>query len=167
MTKTLVIKRISAIVLCITFFLPLSQCQMNKLKMSTTLDTGEQISQAVDNSQPAVDEKPRYSYNIPARMFSPTDLFSWILLLAFVWPLLFWATLHVNTKKKVAGLLNILEPFACLGSAYVAYSLAYLGEILIGGYLALGSVAAYFFSSCYELYGTAKMRIKNDSRRSS
>lgn len=155
------IKRVAAIVLFVTFFLPLSQCQKSHYKIvpQTSAETGETIASRVEEVPLAADTAPEYSYNIAAEMFEPADVFSWLVLLAFTWPLLFWAWQIRDKRSRTGFIMNALEPLACIGSGYITWNLSFLGDILIWGYLSMASVLTYFLSSCYELSFSIKARL--------
>lgn len=161
------IKRTAAIVLFVTFFLPLSQCQKKQFKINPdgSIENGVSMRQAVEPDQ-GVDAAPEYSYNIAAKMFDPGELFSWLMLLSFVWPLLFWVWQMRDKRPRTAIVLNALEPIACIGSGYITWILSYLGDILIWGYLSMASVAVYFLLSCYELAHAVKARLTPPTLRS-
>lgn len=158
--KTTRIKRVAAIVLFVTFFLPLSKCQKNhyRIVQPTSSESGEKVASRLEEIPPSPDAVPEYSYNTAAGMFEPGDTFSWLILLAFVWPLLFWGWQIRDKRPRIAFIMNVMEPLACIGSGYVTWSLSFLGDILVWGYVSMASVLIYFLASCYELALSIKIR---------
>ncbi|MDH5649203.1 MAG: hypothetical protein OEY67_06070 [Gammaproteobacteria bacterium] len=140
------LKKIMALLLLASFFLPLSRCELiDSADLGLSPVSGEQLQ----TSKPIT--KTRYYELTPAAAFKVGKSESWIMLLVFAWPTLIWG-IHLIPGEPAKSYLVMLEPFFCLGSAfYIGEALA-IGEILTGGYIAAMSLTLYFLLACHEAY---------------
>lgn len=147
-------KRFAAMMLFVTLFLPLSQCQKKTYPYNLQIspETGRAMSAPEPLDSTEAEVPPEYSYNIPAQFISRDDPYSWLIILAFSWPLLLWAYTFMDKRSGSVLAIHLVEPLACLGSGYVSWNIAFMGDILFWGYVSLASVATYFVLSCYELF---------------
>ena len=138
----------------ITFFLPLSQCGINKSGVEPALVAGEnyvgsaspKITQSISN------ENSGGYYNIPYEMFSTGDLSSWPIFFSFFWPLPFLIYSYFGRRQVILAGLTMVEPFVVVGSGYMVWAISTFGDILFAGYLALAAILSYFVTSCYDNY---------------
>jgi hypothetical protein len=170
MKKTIILKQLLAIILLSTFFLPLSRCDIQDVNVKvgaelpgvSAKNKKKTVTDAPKFSPPGSDRKSfNYSYNLPYKMFYTKEFFSWLMFLAFVWPFPLLAYIYFGRRKKILNILTLIEPFFCLGSMYMVGMISLMGEIMYGGYLALGSIFSYFIVSCYDIFMMIKKYIKN------
>jgi hypothetical protein len=128
-------------------------------------DKGYTIAETQKSSPQSSDIQSGSGYNIPYKMFDPADLFSWLLLLAFVWPFPLLLYAHFGKRQRIVNGLKFIEPIACLGSGHMIGIIAVMGDILYGGYLALGSIISYFLASCCDIYHLVKQYLKSKKGR--
>ncbi|MBZ5636295.1 MAG: hypothetical protein LAO55_24475 [Acidobacteriia bacterium] len=79
----------------------------------------------------------------PLESFEVLDIFSWLILLTFVWPL---PVLAYHWRGKPAVLKRavwLAEPILAIGSAYGVWELSSVGTRAIGTYLALAANSVY------------------------
>lgn len=130
MSVVVAIKRIAALCLLISFFLPLSQCTW----------------------QGARDEAPQVVVIYAYSAYSWPSLGRASVYAAFFWPaalsiaVLVWPALRRRGRTVAA-----LELLFTLGSAWMVFVLAPLGSLRYGGYLAWGAVAVYFCAALADL----------------
>ncbi|RKZ73873.1 MAG: hypothetical protein DRQ57_12975 [Gammaproteobacteria bacterium] len=124
------VKKTASITLAVSFFLPLSRCQ------GTSSDTYayKQIL--------SIFEASTFNLNI--------FLFSIIILIAFIWPVLFIFYYSYGHRSKIKSILKAIEPLLCLGTFYVLLIITMSGKLLFGGYVAFLSIMSYFISSLLE-----------------
>jgi hypothetical protein len=152
------IKLIIGIIMLIFIFLPLGSCDRKTAEgipsavedNSFASETGKEDMAAMESE----DNDAQFDYLIPIKEVALNQPLTWLLLLAFMWPLPILAI-----KKYVAGgkrwklVVGLLELVCCGFSIYVIYS--YLFELFydptIWGYLGLIVVSVYFLILIIEL----------------
>ena len=163
--KIKVAKQIAGLVLIITFFLPLSRCEMKKVEVQQAPFSVEGKDNIAVNSskitESSSNEKSDSDKNIPYKMFSAKKLISWLMLLSFFWPIPLLLYFHFGKSKTILAGLTLVEPLACIGSGYMVWAISTFGDILFAGYLALGAILIYFIASCHDNYVLIKRFIKN------
>lgn len=133
--KLNLLKRLAALCLFISFFLPLSQCSVQK-------DTAQTPStQEILKASPSVDVKYAYNADQDTMVFRAANIF------AFTWPLLFTLVLLVYAKFEQFLSVQVTAIALCFVSAFCLLRLTSFGELLIGGYLAWGSLITYLLIS--------------------
>jgi hypothetical protein len=167
------VKKIAGLILILTFFLPLSRCEMKKIEVqqAPAVAVGEDRkvidspkimrSGANEEMDTSSNKESNKGYNIPFRMFSSSELLSWLMLLSFFWPVPVLTLFHFEKRKIILLGLTVTDPLVCIGSGYLIWAISTLGDILFGGCLALGAILSYFFASCYDNYFLIKQLIKN------
>lgn len=127
------IKRIAAIVILVSFFLPLTQCQNFMVPVSELPPEQLEVAKEATNSE--------YQINM-AKSFEVRNLGSWLLLLAFLWPLLL-TLLQEKTKNNVLKALVIIAPIFCAITIYYIGQILILGRPLYGGYIWFSAMGAF------------------------
>jgi hypothetical protein len=165
MKPTKIVKQIAGFILIVTFFLPLSRCEMRKVEVQQApLAAVGQNSKVIDPpkiSPSNSDEESNNGYNIPYKMFSAQELLSWLMLLSFFWPVPVLMYFYLGKRKAILTGITVVEPFFCIGAGYMVWAISTLGEILFAGCLALGAIISYFIASCYDNYIMIKRIIEN------
>lgn len=134
------IKRISAAMLLIAFFLPLSKCTLHP--------PPEEV-----NQKPSVEDTYAYTaYEWPS-------LNAALAVLAFVWPLFFVFSSAVKPGLNQLLFINIIELFLCLGSGTMITIITYLGELMSGAYMAAISLVLYAVASVITIVKITKAKI--------
>ena len=135
------IKITAALILIIMSVLPLSKCSYD---ISSRKDPQVSQQQVKKQKQGQQDEHIKYFY---ARDFVDPSWLGFFVLLAFTWPLpvLLYYKFGKHNKTKTA--LMILEPFFCLWSGYIVYSIVHFGSPTIPGYVALSAIVTYFLAA--------------------
>ncbi|MBC3833255.1 hypothetical protein H8K33_17225 [Undibacterium amnicola] len=133
--KLNLLKRLAALCLFISFFLPLSQCSVQKDPTQTP------STQEILTASPSVDVRYAYNADHDTMMFRAVNVF------AFTWPLMLTLVLLVYAKFEHILSVQITAIALCLASAFCLLRLTSFGELLIGGYLAWGSLITYFLVS--------------------
>ena len=148
MIRLSVLKKIMALLLLASFFLPLSRCQLIE-----STDPKLLSSQAQEKQTKQLNDAPSYYEITPSAAFNPKQLQSWIMIIAFFWPIVLWS-LYSILRANIKNRIILLEPLFCIGSAfYIGQALA-IGEILYGGYLAAMALTMYFLLSIHDAYRT-------------
>lgn len=165
MKTTKHVKQIAGLILIITFFLPLSRCQMKKVEVqqAPVAAVGEDCK-VIDSpkiTQSSPNEESGNGYNIPYKMFSAGELLSWLMLLSFFWPVPVLTYFYFVKRKVILTGLTMVEPLVCIGSGYMVLAISTMGDILFAGCLALGAILSFFIASCYDNYVLIKRLIKN------
>jgi len=132
-----------AALLLLCFFLPMSKC--THYTHPTSKSSG--IPPAQDST--AVVKEVIYTY--PLSDFDVRQPWSWLCLLALIWPLPVLVCQRVGKRRFVLATVAVMEPILCGPSFYYIYLLSGLGQRLIGGYIALIAYAAYFAASVFGL----------------
>jgi hypothetical protein len=136
------IRRVLAVVMLTTFFLPLTQC------------TPKQASAAS-----AAPSKP--SVYVAAESMNWREPKEWSPLLLFVWPLPSLALLAGVRRRAVRIATHALELLACAAATYYAVMIIGLwGEIRYGGVILLASLLLYFGFTAYCL----RWQIRNKAK---
>jgi hypothetical protein len=130
------VKIISAILLVTCLALPISSC-----------------SRYVDsNGKPIVKYDPKthvnaklvIKYNYPLERFNPKDIYNWLLLLCFIWPIPIILYRHKGTKKLIKNIIWSIEPlFALASSCYIWLKASLFAEPCIAAYLSISANGIY------------------------
>ena len=129
-------KRIAALTLVISFFLPLSQCSV--------------VPPAGQEHQ---DVKSEVVYAYSAYRWPSFGSFAAVA--AFVWPLLFAFRGNTSTKILISG----LELLLCAGTGFMLAALTYVGSWLFGAYLAALAICTYFLATVSHIF----MQLSNNA----
>jgi len=130
MISSLNIKRLSALVLVMAFFMPLSQCTH---------------SSSLNQSQPPT-TTVKYAY-------SHTNKLSFEMaasVASFFWPLMFISLTSIKKTLNTNLYFKSFEFIACLGSAYMLLLLNIFGKLLYGSYFAISALTVYGLLTLYE-----------------
>ena len=138
------LKRISAVLLLLCIFLPLSQCEMQREGKSPSISTRTISAEVVDwyaDLDNKVASDGLFAY------FAPL-----LWLLVFSWPALLMVLYLPLAGSRLVNWLKIMEPLFCLVGGFFLFGFVVMfsTRILFGGYLALASMAAYFGASIME-----------------
>lgn len=129
MNLSLKIKQISSILLFITFFLPLSECAKKPVMAEPEIVPYDSVEKPVDQKNDEVEGTLNEQFSdiessaivephVPYRMIQIDDYYTWLIPIAFMWPLLVIYLFYNLKRKKLIIWIKIIEPFAILGSAY-------------------------------------------------
>lgn len=129
------LKRITSILILVTFFLPLAQCQ------KFSVPEPAQIQQQTEDREPMqIDEKNRIIK--PSKTFTTSRLESWFSLLTFLWPTLF--VLLQNTKSRIlSNTIVLVGPILCGITIYYIGQILRVSTPLYGGYIWIISMAIF------------------------
>lgn len=129
------LKRITSILILVTFFLPLAQCQ------KFSVPEPAQIQQQTEDREPMqIDEKNRIIK--PSKTFTTSRLESWFSLLTFLWPTLF--VLLQNTKSRIlSNTIVLVGPILCGITIYYIGQIFRVSTPLYGGYIWIISMAIF------------------------
>lgn len=127
-----IIKLLSAVLLLVAMFLPLSRCS---------------------RSEPAPKKEIVYEYTYSWSHFDYRDPSSTLPVIAFLWPLPIVLYDIFGKKQWLKTFLSWLEPLLAVGSGYLLYLRTMFGELLFGGYVAYIALSAYFLVSIIALFG--------------
>ena len=125
-----VIRRLAALVLLAALFLPLSRCS-------------KQDGGAADQASPVPSQTYRYFYAWTD--FQAGSVGSWLIFLAFLWPIPFLAHEWTRRDRPAPMWLSAAQLPLAAGAITLVYSRTFLNQLWVGGYLAyiaLGSYAA-------------------------
>ncbi len=150
--KTIIIKRVCAALLLISFFLPLAR-GCSKIEIPYHQGSVKQETKKPLFSMDVKEPKTKYAYDLIALEEMPISSALLFLFFGYLWtlPILL---LHQFTKKAVVKyVLAGFELCLCVFTVYlILISVAFEGELLSGAYLAITSVSAYFGASAFELF---------------
>ena len=135
------IKTVSAIIMLVAFFLPLSQCHLVERIEVKTIEGSKII---IENDESA--SEPKEIVIKASESFEIDSLDSWVVLLAFLWPTVL-TVFYVVSKKRMTHIVRIVEPLFCILTAYFIGQALLLGEILYGGYIWAGAISIYFVAA--------------------
>lgn len=133
------LKRLAALCLFVTFFLPLSQC-------STQKEPPSESSQQTVTTSTTSEVKYAYNADRDQAMFRAINTF------AFIWPLLFTCVILVYRRLDEVFAVQVTNIALCLVSAFCLARLTMFGELLLGGYLAWTSLFIYLFISLTQFF---------------
>ena len=137
-------KRISAILLLLCLFMPLSQC--------TTVTQDREKQETIQ-----YDYTIQYAYT----MYKWPSIGAISIISAMTWPLVFVITSLAYNRHRENIYLYTIEIIFCLGSAYMlTMALIFQTKLLIGGYLAIISLFIYFVTTVALLVGLIRNRKK-------
>ncbi len=149
-------KRISAVLLLISFFLPLSKCS------SIEIPTGDEIKKQANIKKTRtkwIEIKVKYHYAYDQLDLSrPGTLF---IILSYIWPVLVLLYHYYGSNRRLKKVLNYIELFLCIASFNLIILLALFDELFIGAYLAMLAISLYFFSTFYEFIKEIQMSFRN------
>jgi hypothetical protein len=133
------LKRIAALCLFISLFLPLSQCTVQKESVSE--QATHQLTEQTSASTSVQNIKYAYSADQQNMVVNVINVF------AFIWPLLFSVIVLIHRQLEQALSVPITVIGLCLLSIFCLLRLSLFGELLVGAYLAWCSILAYFVIS--------------------
>lgn len=156
-----IVRRLSALVLLAALFLPLSRC-------SQSSDAG-QSTQPVQPVQPMQPAEPRQDLDEPLQTpsqpatykyfyawtdFQAGSAGSWLIFLAFLWPIPFLAYEWTHRDRRAPIWLPAAQLPLAAGAILLVYYRTFLNELWIGGYL------AYIALGCLTLALLAEIGIR-------
>ena len=173
MKISLKIKQIASILLFITFFLPLSECTKKIVMAETDIvpydsvtesdyQKDDEVEGTIKEQLSNIESSAIVEPHVPYKLIEIDDYYTWLIPLAFMWPLLVIYLFYSLKRKKFIFWVKIIEPFAALGSAYVILGIVFFGEILFAGYFAIASIVSYFLASCYDLFTILRSKKQNE-----
>ena len=124
------IKLIAACVLAASLALPQYTCEVR----------------SPQGNEPAEGARVRTERHYALENFQPGEPADWLILAAFVWPLLV-----VLLRSRGQRLLRWLEPLLLAGSGWLIYGRSGVGRRAIGAYLAFTALALYGVAWLLEL----------------
>lgn len=136
------IKRIAAIAVLMSFFLPLSQCQVfSHPSPGSPIAQQQQLKQSHENDFVHVIHL--------SKSFELGNPSSWLFLLAFAIPILV-TVIQEKAKKSIYIMMVLLAPIFCVVSIYHIGQIIMLGKPLYGGYIWSLAMVAYTLISVKE-----------------
>ena len=158
MNKFRIIKTISALLLAVSFFLPLSimKCgPMVAVEAEPTIVGPD--GETIENILPKQTIKPKDEpidvdrYIVPYKGIDLHEPATLLLVITFMWPIPILFLVHFGRPAKVISVFKILEPIGCIGSGYIIVWTSFIfGDPLFAGYMATASIAGYFVVSCFD-----------------
>jgi len=150
--KTIIIKRVCALLLLISFFLPLAR-GCSKIEGPYQKDGVTQEKKKPFFSIEVKEPKTKYAYDIMALEEVTTSSALLFLFFGYLWPIPV-LLLHQFTRKKIFKyVLACSELCFCVLTVYlILISVVFEGEMLAGGYLAITSGIVYFCTAAFELF---------------
>lgn len=137
-------KRLSALLLLLALFFPLSRCQ----DASTV---HYDVNAPPDRQPPPAPGQVKYNYHYAWSDFDADEPGDYLALLVFLWPIPVLLIELFARKRWLYLTLLWLQPFLCLGAGYFLYLRTFLEQLWTGGYMAFVALAAYLFASLYAL----------------
>lgn len=141
MSTVFSIKCISAVVLLLAFFMPLSQCS----------------GPIEENSDKPPEIIVKYAYSVDT--MSPLALVANIG--AFFWPILMVVLLTFKRALSSSLLIKFIELLFCFGTGYMLVVLNIFGKPLYGSYVAALAISIYGILTLYEIYIIFRVRKHN------
>lgn len=132
MTTLFNIKRLSAVVLMLAFFMPLSQCSAPQKENS--------------KEPPEIIVKYAYSQNTESPLATLASV------AAFFWPALLAVVFTIKKVLSSRILFKLLELIFCLGTGYMLVMLNIFGKPLYGSYVATSAISIYGLLTLYEIF---------------
>jgi hypothetical protein len=137
------IRRLAAALLLVALFLPLSRCSEQPPGDTPGGDA------AAGGAAPSAPTTSRYYYAWTD--FDALEPWSWLIFLAFLWPLPFLAHEALARGKAARIWVNAIQIPLGAGSITLVYYRTFLHELWIGGYLAYIALGAYSLSLAAEI----------------
>ena len=132
MKKSVIIKRISAIILLSTYFLPYCEGWFS------------------------------FGNDYPYELFDTKGLFAWLFLMAYVWPFPLLIYTYFVKRKMIVIVLTLIEPILCSLSLFIILgNLGFFDTLKYGTYLTAGSLLSYLIVSCNDIFIMVKQYIRN------
>lgn len=150
------LKRAGAVLLLISFFLPLSRCDRAE---------ADRYFGTTDETQ-TVGERHEYDYFYAWEVFDPenADTYNWaakiLVALAFSWPVIFLFVRWKITNRKVNAGIMFLEPLVAAAGAYIVFIINIFNELYIGYYVATTAMFLYFAGASTEIVQWFRKRKK-------
>lgn len=136
------LKKIGAVLLLVSFFLPLSRCE--------NIRPLESDDQAL--TQEAPDDFEKYEYFYAWEGISKDQPLTIIVFpLAFLWPFIFIGLRRRFKTPKITRNFLILEPIAALLGAYFVFIISSLNALYIGFFVATTGALLFFLGSVIEI----------------
>jgi len=138
------IKFISSILLVICLVLPISSCTRCE----------DSSGKLIAKYDPKIhtDVKCATTYNYPLKHFDPKNIYNWLLLLCFIWPIPILAYRKKGGRKLIKNICWGIEPIFVVASSWYIYMAASLfAKPFVGAYLAILANIAYGITWMSEL----------------
>lgn len=130
------IKILSAILLVVCLTLPISSCRRY------VNSDGTKIVHYDPKTYP--DAKIWIKYNYPLEYFKVRDIYDWLLLFCFMWPIPVILYRHRGKKRLIKKIIWIVEPlFVIVASGYIYLRASVFARPAIGAYLSLAANGMY------------------------
>lgn len=148
------LKKIGAVLLALSFFLPLSRCD----------ESGWDVYEAEQASQPMENIEADYEYFYAWEAFFPGEGnqfepgLALLVLLAFTWPVLFLVFRQKIQNRKINTSLLFLEPLIAGGGSYFVLIINMFNELYFGFYVAILGAFAFFSGAVIEIVQRFKKR---------
>ncbi len=136
-------KTAAFLLLVIAFVLPLSRC-------STEGESGA--------------EPGGYEYYWAWSHFKADSVDSWLIILAFFWPVPFIYHASIPRARESRIWMLAAEVLLCVGSAYMIWADTFLNKLWVGGWLAYGALCIYLGFTILELIAVVRNRIRKKRR---
>ena len=150
--KTILIKRICAFLLLISFFLPIAK-GCSKYEFPRQKENIEQEAKKPWISIEVKEPKIKYAYDLIALDTTPLSSDLLFLFFCFFWPIPVLFLSRIAKKNLIKYLLACSELCFCIVTVYlIIIFVAFEEKLMYGGYLAIISASIYFFASAFELF---------------
>jgi hypothetical protein len=137
------IRRLSAALLLVALFLPLSRCSEQP--------PGDTPGGGVAAGGAAPSAPTTYRYYYAWTDFKVSEISSWLLFLAFLWPLPFLAHEALARGKAARIWVSAVQLPLGAGAITLIYYRTFLHQLWVGGYLAYIALGAYSLSLAAEI----------------
>ena len=142
------VRRLSAALLLVALFLPLSRC--SEQPTGNTPGGDAEAGSATPSAGPS--ETPTtYRYYYAWTDFRVSEISSWLLFLAFLWPLPFLAHEALARGKAARIWVSAAQLPLEAGAITLIYYRTFLHQLWVGGYLAYIALGAYSLSLAAEI----------------
>jgi hypothetical protein len=140
------VRRLSTLILLAALFLPLSRC-------SEQTGGSAPDAAAADAAKPAQEPSTAasYKYYYAWTDFDASEPWSWLIFVAFLWPLPFLAHELLARGRAVPVWVNAIQIPLGAGSITLVYYRTFLHELWIGGYLAYIALGAFSLALAVEI----------------
>jgi hypothetical protein len=145
------VRRLSAALLLVALFLPLSRCseQPTGNTPGGDAEAGSAAPSAGPSETPTTPTTYRYYYAWTD--FRVSEISSWLLFLAFLWPLPFLAHEALARGKAARIWVSAAQLPLGAGAITLIYYRTFLHQLWVGGYLAYIALGAYLLALSAEV----------------
>lgn len=145
----MMLKKIGAVLLLVSFFLPLSRCET----------TGSYPVNEEGYSEEIPEELKEYDYFYAWEGMRDGEPLAIVLIpLAFLWPIIFLAARGRFKKPKINKGLLFLEPVVAGAGSYFVFMINFLNDLYIGFFVAMVAALLFFLGSVAEIVEFFKKR---------